>query len=207
MKFDQFTGKTLDEALLLAAQAKNCAPQELKYSILEEKNGFLGIGKTVTIEVFCSQDIKQFIADYIQTYFNNAMLDGEVTVWEDDPGFYKASVNTNSNSRLIGKEGRGLQDFTHLVKVAASTVFKQRVKLLIDVNGYKEERYERICHTAIRLANDVKRTKVEAVMAPMPADERKIVHGVLSEISGISTKSEGEGSQRRLHILYDPQKQ
>ena len=206
MEFDRFTGKTLEEALDAAAQAKDAELDELTYTVLDEKPGFLGIGKTVEIAVYCSQDIKQFIADYIQNYFDNAELDGEVTVWEDEPDFYKVSVDTNSNARLIGKEGRGLQDFNRLVKAAASAAFKTRVRLLIDVNGYKEDRYEKVCRMARRLAKEVRRTKVEAVLSPMPADERKAVHNALAEMPGITTRSQGEGAERRLHILYSPDK-
>lgn len=206
MEFDRFTGKTLEEALDAAAQAKDAELDELTYTVLDEKPGFLGIGKTVEIAVYCSQDIKQFIADYIQNYFDNAELDGEVTVWEDEPDFYKVSVDTNSNARLIGKEGRGLQAFNRLVKAAASAAFKTRVRLLIDVNGYKEDRYDKVCRMARRLAKEVRRTKVEAVLSPMPADERKAVHNALADMPGISTKSQGEGAERRLHILYSPEK-
>lgn len=206
MEFDRFTGKTLEEALDAAAQAKDAELDELTYTVLDEKTGFLGIGKVVEIAVYCSQDIKQFIADYIQNYFDNAELDGEVTVWEDEPDFYKVSVDTNSNARLIGKEGRGLQDFNRLVKAAASAAFKTRVRLLIDVNGYKEDRYDKVCRMARRLAKEVRRTKVEAVLSPMPADERKAVHNALADMPGITTKSHGEGAERRLHILYSPEK-
>lgn len=206
MEFDRFTGKTLEEALEAAAQAKDVEVEELTYTVTEEKAGFLGIGKTVEVAVYCAQDIKQFIADYIQDYFDNAELDGEVTVWEDEPDFYKVSVDTNSNARLIGREGRGLQDFNRLVKAAASAAFKTRVRLLIDVNGYKEDRYDKVCRMALRLAKEVRRTKVEAVLSPMPADERKAVHNALSDVPGITTKSQGEGAERRLHILYSPEK-
>ena len=60
---------------------------------------------------------------------------------------------------------------------------------------------------AIRVAKDVRRTKIDAVLAPMPADERKAVHQALSRMDYISTRSEGEGADRRLHILYAPSKE
>ena len=49
MEFEKFTGKTLEEALKKAAQAKEVTVEELTYTVLEEKAGFLGIGKTVEI--------------------------------------------------------------------------------------------------------------------------------------------------------------
>ena len=107
---------------------------------------------------------------------------------------------------MIGKAGKSLQAFNRLVKAAVSAAFKKRIGLLIDVNGYKEERYEKICKMAVRVAKDVRRTKVDAVLDPMPADERKAIHNALAGKNDISTKSEGEGEGRRLHILYTPGK-
>jgi len=78
---------------------------------------------------------------------------------------------------------------------------------LIDVNGYKEERYDKICRMAIRVAKDVRRTKVDAELDPMPADERKAIHNALSKMEDISTHSQGEGVNRHLCILYTPGKE
>ncbi len=206
MEFDRFTGKTLDEALAAACNAKNAAVEELTYTVVEEKSGFLGLGRTVTIEAWAPSDILVFLHDYIQTYFDNAEMEGTVEVKLDDDDFYRIQVDTNCNAVLIGRQGRTLQDFNRLVRAAASAVFKKHIRLMIDINGYKEERYEKVTRMAIRIARDVRRTKVDAVLDPMPADERKAVHNALSTMDGISTKSEGEGLGRRLHILYTPEK-
>ena len=135
----------------------------------------------------------------------NSELDGTVEI-ENDHGFYRITVNTKNNAIMIGKAGKSLQAFNRLVKAAVSAAFKKRIGLLIDVNGYKEERYEKICKMAVRIAKDVRRTKVDAVLDPMPADERKAIHNALAGMNDISTKSEGEGEGRRLHILYTPGK-
>lgn len=206
MEFDRFTGKTLDEALAAACSAKNAAVEELTYTVVEEKAGFLGLGRTVTIEAWAPGDIIVFLHDYIQTYFDNAEMDGTVSIELDDDDFYRIQVNTNCNAVLIGRQGKTLQDFNRLVRAAVSAVFRRHIRLMIDINGYKEERYEKVTRMAIRIARDVRRTKVDAVLEPMPADERKAVHSALADMKDISTKSEGEGAGRRLHILYTPSK-
>lgn len=206
MEFARYQGKTLDEALAQAARDKECDVTALTYNVIEEKAGFLGIGRTVEIEAWCEADVEAFIRSYIQTYFDNAQLDGTTEIHQDEDGFYRITVNTSNNAILIGRAGKSLQSFDRLVKAAASAVFKKRVRLLIDVNGYKEDRYEKITRMAVRVAKDVRRTKVDAVMDPMPADERKAVHNALAGMKDISTKSEGEGAARRLHILYTPGK-
>ena len=105
MEFAKFTGKTLDEALAAACNAKGCTKEELHYEVTEEKSGFLGIGKTIEIEAYCPKDIDDFIKSYIQTYFDNAELDGTVEI-ENDHGFYRITVNTKNNAIMIGKAGK-----------------------------------------------------------------------------------------------------
>lgn len=180
--------------------------EELHYTIVEEKSGFLGVGKSVEIEVYCEKDVENFLISYIQQYFDNAQLDGTVTL-ENDHGFYRITVDTSNNGIMIGKGGKSLQSFNRLVKAAASAEFKKRVGVLIDVNGYKEDRYEKITRMAIRVAKDVRRTKIDASLDPMPADERKAIHNALANMENISTQSKGEGSQRHLCILYSPGKE
>lgn len=206
MEFAHYTNKTLEEALKDAAKDKGVSVDALHYTVVEEKPGFLGMGKSVEIEVYCQKDIEAFIVSYIKTYFDNAQLDGTVEI-KDDHGFYRITVNTSNNAILIGKGGKSLQAFNRLVKAAVSATFKKRVGLLIDVNGYKEERYEKVVRMAVRVAKDVRRTKIDATLDPMPADERKAIHNALAKMNDVSTKSEGEGEGRRLRILYTPGKE
>ena len=206
MEFKRYTEKTLEEALKSAARDKGVSVEELHYNVLEEKSGFLGVGRSVEIEAYCEKDVENFIVSYIQQYFDNAQLDGQVDI-ENDNGFYRITVNTSNNSILIGKAGKTLQAFNRLVKAAASAEFKKRVGLLIDVNGYKEDRYEKITKMAIRVAKDVRRTKIDATLDPMPADERKAIHNALANMEDITTQSTGEGATRRLQILYSPGKE
>ncbi|NJE40469.1 KH domain-containing protein [Faecalicoccus pleomorphus] len=206
MEFKRYTEKTLEEALKSAARDKGVSVEELHYNVLEEKSGFLGVGRSVEIEAYCEKDVENFIVSYIQQYFDNAQLDGQVDI-ENDNGFYRITVNTSNNAILIGKAGKTLQAFNRLVKAATSAEFKKRVGLLIDVNGYKEDRYEKITKMAIRVAKDVRRTKIDATLDPMPADERKAIHNALANMEDITTQSTGEGATRRLQILYSPGKE
>lgn len=207
MEFSKYVGKTLEEALEKASADKGVSVEELTYSIVQEKSGFLGIGKTVEISAWCAADVSKFIYDYIMTFFENAQLAGSCEVVQDEDDFWRITVNTDQNALLIGQAGKRLQAFNRLVKAAASAQFRKRIRLLIDVNGYKQERYEKITKMAVRVAKDVRRTKVDATLDPMPADERKAIHNALADMADITTKSEGEGAGRRLHILYTPGKE
>lgn len=201
-----YTGKTLDELLHQAAQEKNCVVDELHYEILEEKAGFLGIGKEVSAMVYCDEDIKEFMKEYLETYFKGIELEAYIEIEEED-GFYHVNLDTQNNAILIGRNGQTLQAVNMVVKAAVSSEFKKRVGVLVDINGYKQDKYKKVCSLAARVAKSVQRTKTDAVLDPMPADERKAIHNYLSNMRDVSTVSEGEGSQRRLKIIYNPGKE
>lgn len=200
-----YTGKNLDDLLKSVAAEKGVAVEELTYTVKEEKAGFLGIGGKVEAEVYCSKDIEAFLKAYLERFFENIEMQAEVTV-ENDDGFYRIQINAENNALLIGKNGTALQSLNTIVKAAASSEFRKRVGVLIDINGYKQEKYHKVCALAMRVAKDVRRTKTDAILDPMPADERKAIHNHLADMDCITTESEGEGNHRRLKIMYTPDK-
>ncbi|MFV0381067.1 MAG: R3H domain-containing nucleic acid-binding protein [Breznakia sp.] len=201
----QYTGKSIEEVLQAIADEKNVKTEDITYNVIEEKSGFLGVGKEITIEAYTKVDIMDYIYDYLQLYFENIKMDIEIMI-DDVEGFYKININTSNNAIIIGKEGKTLQALNNVVKSVTSSHFKTRVGLLIDVNGYKEVRYQKVCRVAERVAKSVIRSKTDAVLDPMPSDERKAIHNYLQNFKKIKTISEGEGNQRKLKIYYDEKK-
>lgn len=198
-----YTEKTLEDVLKKAASEKGVTQEQLTYEIIEEKAGFLGIGKEISATVYCDEDIKEFMIEYLQTYFNGIALEANVNVVEEK-GFFHVNLDSENNAILIGRNGQTLQSINMVLKSAVSSEFKKRVGVLVDINGYKEEKYKKVCSVALRVAKTVQKTKMDAVLDPMPADERKAIHNFLTTMQNVATVSEGEGTQRRLKIVYSP---
>lgn len=198
----KYEGKTLDDVLAQASQDKNCPVEELKYFVLEEKQGRLfGIGSKAVIEAYCANDIRDFIIEYLETYFNNIGMPVEVLVKKEDE-CYRVNINAKNNAILIGKNGQTLESIKNVLNASANATFKCHVYISLDINGYKEERYDKLRSTVERIAKTVIKTKVSARLGELTADERKVVHQHLSGMSNIKTESEGEGALRRLKISY-----
>ena len=197
----KYTGKTLDEVLSNIAAQQNCAKEEITYEVIEEKKGIFGIGASVTIEAYTKQDIKEFIFNYLGTYFTdlNQAVSIEIIV-EDDT--FKVVLDAENNAIIIGKAGQTLRAITNVLKAATNNTFRRRVNILVDVNNYKEDRYRKVKHIASRVAKEVRRSHVDAALDPMPNDERKVIHQYLSGMKNIKTESEGEGAKRHLVIKY-----
>ncbi len=200
-----YVGKTLDECLQLAAEDKKTALENLVVLSKEEKSGFLGFGNSVSAVIYGPSDILDFIYAYLNDYFTNLGLEVEVTVGQDNSGL-KVMLNAENNAVLIGKNGQTLQSINTVVKAAVSAHFKKHINVLVDINNYKVDRYDKVVAMARRIAKTVQRTKVDATLDPLPNDERKVIHQFLGEMKNIRTESIGEGRDRRLKIIYDDSK-
>ena len=80
--------------------------------------------------------------------------------------------------------------------------YNKHYKILLDIGEYKEEKYEKLIQMARRYAKEVQQTKGKVTLKPMPSDERRIIHGALTNYHNIKTESVGQGKDRRLTIYY-----
>lgn len=203
----RYEAKTREAVLALAAQDKNVKEEDLIYYIIEEKTGgFLGIGNKVIIEAFVMEEVGTFIHDYLSSFFDNIGLKTEVTVKQIDNHSFNVNISSENNAILIGKAGQTMQSLATVVKAATNAEFKRKINVSIDINGYKESRFEKLEQMVDRIAKTVVKTKVSARLGAMTNEERKVVHQYLSNFPKVRTESEGEGPNRRLKIIYDDKK-
>ncbi|MGM9941207.1 MAG: protein jag [Bulleidia sp.] len=196
-----YQAKTLEEILEQAAEDYGCDTSSLMYNVIEEKDGILGLGKSITAEVFTMDDVKEFLFDYMGDFFTGIDLDLECAIEEKDNAFI-VNLNADNNAVLIGKMGKTLSAFNTVIRAAVNAKFKKKIDVLIDVNHYKNDRYYKLRGMAKRIAKQVQRDHVKVDLDPMPNDERKIIHKTLNDWHNIKTESEGEGSNRHVCIRY-----
>lgn len=101
---------------------------------------------------------------------------------------------------LIGRRGQTLACLQYLVRLIVGYQTEAWVPIIIDVEGYKQRRYEALQALAWRLAEQVKARKVPFTLEPMLAYERRIIHLALADHADVITESIGEGEARRVVI-------
>ena len=101
---------------------------------------------------------------------------------------------------LIGKHGQTLDSLQYLTNLVANKNSAERIRIVIDIEDYRERRVETLNRLAQRLADKVKRTGERVVLEPMNPHERKIIHVALQNDRRITTLSEGEEPYRRVVI-------
>ena len=197
-----FTAKNLDEVLANIAKEKGCEIGEIHYNIIEEKKGLLGFGNSVTVEAYIEDDIKEYIFEFLGQYFENIDLPTSVEIIQKNDAYKVILDAEEHNALLIGHGGETLTGITNVLKSALSSNFKHRVKVSVDINHYKDDRYSKLKKMAARIAREVRNTHMSVSLDPMPNDERKIIHQFLTDTPNIRTQSEGEGNRRHLVIHY-----
>ncbi|CAK7011905.1 RNA-binding cell elongation regulator Jag/EloR [uncultured Phascolarctobacterium sp.] len=101
---------------------------------------------------------------------------------------------------LIGKHGQTLDALQYLTNLVANKNSSERIRIIIDVEDYRERRVETLTRLASRLADKVKRSGERVVLEPMNPHERKIIHMALQNDRRITTLSEGEEPYRKVVI-------
>lgn len=194
-----YTAKTVEDALQEASEELNIPVDELVYVVSDKTKGIFN--KKIVVDVYELPDIIKYAEDYILNVLDNLGIESTVSTKLDDD-IIRLTVDSTHNPILIGKNGKTLQALNELTKLAVSNHFHKRFRILLDVNGYKDNKYYMLGKMARRYAHEVQRTKATYTFDPMPADERRVVHNACSGMKNIRTESTGEGTHRQVQIIY-----
>ena len=195
-----YTAKTIEEAVKLASEELSISEEDLVFKVVEEKKGILS--KKAVIEVFELTDVIEFAESYIRDVIESLGVSGVKTKASLEDDIIHIEIDSDHNPILIGKNGVTLQALNEIVRLAVSGKFRRRFRVLLDIGDYKNAKYSRVASIARRTAKEVQKTKVDVTLDPMPSDERRIVHNVLTNFSNIKTESSGEGHRRAVTIKY-----
>jgi len=110
-------------------------------------------------------------------------------------------VEGGNSGMLIGKRGQTLEAIQYLVEKIVNKQNEQRVRVLIDVEGYLKTRKTNLQKLASKMADKAQKTKKPVTIGQMNAYDRRTVHLHLKNNSGVRTQSVGEGYYRKLIIF------
>ena len=196
----EYSAKTIDEAVALAAQELGVEVDAVIYEVLEEKKGIFS--KKATIQVYELSDVVDYAQDYLKNVIESLGVTGVGTTAYMQEDIIRIEIESDHNPVLIGKNGNTLRSLNEITRLAVSGKFRQRYRILLDVGDYKDGKYSRIASIARRSAKQVQKTKMPVTLDPMPSDERRVVHNVLNKFSHIKTESSGDGHKRAVTIKY-----
>jgi len=126
-----------------------------------------------------------------------------VTVVEEN-GHYRANIETPDTAKIIGRNGSILNAIQTILKNILWTQNEEKVFVTIDIDGYRQEQYDRVydrVEKTIELMKD--RNLSEVKLDPMRPFTRRLVHLWIAEkFPELTTDSVGEGDDRAVRIHY-----
>jgi spoIIIJ-associated protein len=202
MDFTEVEGKTYEEAVKKASIALGADEKDLDIEVTEvDTKGILGLlgSKKVRITARVRNTPEEFGKKFLTDLAGLCGVTARVEASsQNDRVLF--SIETGDEETLAGKDGEVLESLQHLVKLAIAKKYKENLKLLLDVNDFRERRKKTIISMAKRLADKVKREGRPIRTKPLNPYERRIIHTLFKNNSRISTHSEGDGHTKKVVI-------
>jgi spoIIIJ-associated protein len=137
--------------------------------------------------------------DFLEGLLDALDVDGDITTWIDEAGGH-IDLEGSDLDLLVGSNGETLDALQELTRIAVLRQSKRRVRLLLDINGFRSRQRERLVSVVKATAERVIRSREEHEFEPMTPAERKVVHDAVAAIDGVRTESLGEDPYRRVVI-------
>jgi len=229
----EVSGKTVEEATQKALEQLGVSREEVEVTVVKEgRRGILGLGAEeakILVRPLAAMpkkpkkpkkpekpeeggDVAEAAAGVLETLLARLELVASVVPETkpplgggDAPPVISLNVKGDDLGILIGRRGQTLASLQHIVRLIVAHKVKARVPIVIDVEGYKQRRYDALQALALRVAEQVKAKKRPFALEPMPAYERRIIHLTLAGNPDVTTESTGEGETRKVVIV--PRKQ
>lgn len=219
-----FEGKTTNEAIENGLKALGIRKEDAEIKVLEneDKKSFFSIltPRIVKVEIKSKEEkrhekekrneedlknidfskaiknVENFLKEWVKTIPGDNI---EYNVVQSE--FYiKVDINGNDLNYLIGHRGETLNNLQSILSCIASKELEYKVRVLLNICGYKEKREKALEELAEKLEKTVVKTRKSITLEPMTAYERKIIHSKLQNSNKVTTSSIGEEPYRKIVI-------
>lgn len=224
-----YEGKTTNEAVEKGLKELNLKKSDVEIIVLkdEEKRSFFSIlePRIVKVELKIKENIQPKEREYrnierekkelspeaskkakenIETFLNTFLkqVEDELTFEISEDQYYLyINIYGEKTNQLIGYRGETLNAIQTLLGAVANKDIEEKVRVIVDISGYREKRRKVLEELAEKVAKTVIKTKRKVTLEPMSAYERKVIHSKLQKNSKVITQSVGEEPNRKVVIL------
>jgi spoIIIJ-associated protein len=202
MRAVEKTGKTIEEAVQLCLAELNADQSEVEIEVLEEGNkGLFGLigSRQARVSVRLINDPVREATKLLESILAEMHVKARIEMRRQDENIF-VSFSGSDLGVLIGRRGETLDALQYLLNLMMARRQEERVRYILDVEGYRERREQTLTKLARRLSEKVKRTRKSVVLEPMNPQERRVIHTALQNDPMVMTFSEGEEPYRKVVI-------
>ena len=223
-----FEGKTSTEAIEKGLKELKLRKEDLEINILkDEKRSFFSIldPRIVKVEITKKEKIekqekkeekvkkekkamsedainkaKENISSFLDVFLKQISEEKLEYNIVNDEFYITVEVQGENTNSLIGYRGETLNAIQTLLSSIANKGIEEKVRIILDVSGYKEKRKKVLEELADKISKTVIKTGKRVTLEPMPAYERKIIHSRLQNNKKVTTESVGEEPHRKIIV-------
>lgn len=218
-------GKTSSEAIEKGLKELKVKKDDVEIKILEEENkrSFYSIlsPRIVRVELTLKENTKEeekvekekikkninnnleeinYAAKEVEDFIGK-LLDNKIDIKVEIKDFnIFVDLNGENINYLIGYRGENINALQVILTAVANKKSSAKIRVMLDVGGYKEKREKTLEDLAEKIAKTVIRTRKQIALEPMTAYERKIIHSKLQSNDKVETFSKGEEPHRRIVV-------
>ena len=170
MEYREFTGKTVEDAVMEAAIELETTSDKLDYEILEKgSSGFLGIGsKPAKIKARKLMETVDRVEEFLADVFAAMQIDAKIEITENkEENTMNVDLSGEDMGVLIGKRGQTLDSLQYLASLVANKGEEEYVRVKVDTENYRQRRKDTLENLAKNIASKVRRTGRAVVLEPM----------------------------------------
>ena len=154
--------------------------------------------KTMTTEAI--EKGKENISEFLNVFLKQVSKEEITFNISNDEYYIIVEILGEHTNALIGYRGETLNAIQTLLGSIANKDIEEKVRVVLDISGYKEKRKKVLEELADKISKTVIRTGKKVTLEPMPAYERKIIHSRLQGNKKITTESVGEEPHRKIVV-------
>ena len=156
--------------------------------------------KEVKVVEFDKDLVKERVENFLNDFIKNLPQNNityQIEFFEND---IHVDLNGDNTGYLIGYRGEVLNSLQTILTNIASKDMNGKVKVLLNIGGYREKREKDLESLAVKIAGSVVKTRKSITLEPMSAYERKIIHLKLQDNDKVQTHSVGEEPYRKIVV-------
>ena len=120
---------------------------------------------------------------------------------KEDAGAYQIVIQTEEAPTIIGRHGETIRAIQKILEVILYKKLQESVRVLINVNDYREKQQERLEYMASQYADKVVESHQAESVFHLSSYERRIIHQyITNNYPDLASYSVGEGRDRKLVI-------
>ena len=194
--FSILTPRVVKVELTIKDDVKESVKKE-EEAVKEEKVYNKKEEKTIEFDkILVKERLEKFLNEFIKNLPQND-LKYQIDMDQSD---IHIEVNGNDTGYLIGYRGEVLNSLQIILTNIASKDLNCKVKVLLNIGGYREKREKDLENLAMKIAGSVIKNRKSITLEPMSAYERKIIHLKLQDNDKVETYSVGEEPYRKIVI-------